>query len=117
MATNFRLTTLQLVKQKAPLLIHKGDKSDCIGPGNYDPSIAPTKPNARGSDFSRSKSARTSITRAVPEGAMLELNPGPGTYQVARARAHTHTHTDQVADRATETETEKGRDRDRDSEV
>ena len=72
----------QLVKQKAPLLIHKGEKGDVVGPGNYDPSIAAVKPNPRGSDFSRSKSARTSITRAVPEGAMLELNPGPGTYSL-----------------------------------
>ena len=73
----------QLVKQKAPLLIHKGEKGDVVGPGNYDPSIASVKPNPRGSDFSRSKSARTSITRAVPEGAMLELNPGPGTYELS----------------------------------
>jgi len=72
----------QLLKQKAPLLIHKGEREDKVGPGNYDPSIAATKPNPRGSDFSRSKSARTSITRAVPEGAMLELNPGPGTYEL-----------------------------------
>jgi hypothetical protein len=43
-----------------------------VGPGNYDPSLAPTRPNARGSDFSRSKSARTSITRAVPQ--VKEIN-------------------------------------------
>ena len=66
----------QLVKQKPPLYIYKGEKGDVVGPGNYDPSQAPTRPNARGSDFSRSKSARTSITRAVPQGAMLETNPG-----------------------------------------
>jgi len=75
----------QLVKQKPPLLIHKGEREDRVGPGNYDPSIAITKPNARGSDFSRSKSARTSITRAVPQGAMLETNPGPGTYELNAA--------------------------------
>lgn len=70
----------QLVKQKAPIEIHKGEREDRVGPGNYDPSVAITRPNPRGTDFSRSKSARTSITRAVPEGAMLEVNPGPGTY-------------------------------------
>ena len=48
----------QLVKQKPPLLIHKGEREDRVGPGNYDPSIAITKPNARGSDFSRSKWAQ-----------------------------------------------------------
>jgi len=73
----------QLVKQKAPIETYKGDTFDKVGPGNYDPSIAVTRPNVRGSDFSRSKSARTSITRAVPQGAMLELNPGPGSYQLA----------------------------------
>ena len=49
-----------------------GEKGDVVGPGNYDPSLAPTRPNARGSDFSRSKSARTSITRAVPQ--VKEIN-------------------------------------------
>merc|ERR1719409_1661001 len=71
------------MKQKAPIETYKGDAFDKVGPGNYDPSIAVTRPNVRGSDFSRSKSARTSITRAVPQGAMLELNPGPGSYQLA----------------------------------
>lgn len=72
----------QLIKQKAPILIHKGEGEDKVGPGNYDPSIAVTKGNPRGADFSRSRSARTSITRAVPEGAMLEINPGPGSYEL-----------------------------------
>jgi hypothetical protein len=73
----------QLIKQKAPVQTFKGERDDRVGPGNYDPSIAYTKAAARASDFSRSKAARTSISRLVPGGAAQELNPGPGTYELA----------------------------------
>ena len=40
--------TGQLVKQRPPVETYTGAKGDIPGPGNYDPSIAPTKANSRG---------------------------------------------------------------------
>jgi len=68
----------QLVKQKPPVETYTGQKGDLPGPGNYDPTIAPTRPNVKGVDFGRSRAERSAFKGA---GAGAADAPGPGQYE------------------------------------